>query len=62
MTFTSKQLIEIEGYLESVGNLATVGRMLILNGHDDLVATILEELYEDAQTIMMKCIKYKRDE
>lgn len=60
MSFTPKQLKEISGYLESVENLATVGRMLIDDGHGDLVATILEELYEDAQAIMLHCVEREK--
>ena len=52
MKLDSEDLIGLKGYLESVRNLSICADVLIDHNHQELLPTILEEIAQNAQTII----------
>lgn len=49
---------EVEELIKSIRNRCEISQVLIQVGAEDLLPTVLEDLYEDAQTIALEyCVK-----
>jgi len=51
-TLDKEGLEDIEGYLETIANLAQVGRILIADGEAGFIPTILEDICEHSERLV----------